>query len=332
VSTALILVGSLLASRWYFERFVDNAYDADEAVATMHLLREPPEGAVVYDLVPDLAADSDPSLPALERIQSRGELRIGFVPDRMPFAYVNDDAELVGLDVELTHQLARDLGVTPIYIPVDTDEIARLLEEGTIDLGIGGIPVTPDGLAQVLFPEAYVDVTAAFLVRDHDRQRFQTIESIREDRSISIAVVRTRLNEYFYRTLQEAFPNAVIDWVDSVDTFLADDGDLQAYDALLTSAERGSAISLLHPSYSVVVPRPKTTRVPIAFPVARRAPDLAQFLTRWIELVRKGPTYEQAYDHWILGKGAKDDEPRWSVFRNVFGIGSSQAERLHQQP
>ena len=39
----------------------------------------------------------------------------------------------------------------------------------------------------------------------------------------------------------------------------------------------------------------------------------------WLRLKRGDGTLDQLYEHWILGQGAQDREPRWSVIRNVLG-------------
>ena len=87
--------------------------------------------------------------------------------------------------------------------------------------------------------------------------------------------------------------------------------------ALLLSAERGSFWTLLHPAYSVVVPRPNLIEVPVAYPVARRDEELTRFMTRWIELKKGDGTLDALYDYWILGKNAEPRKPRWSILRDV---------------
>ncbi len=59
------------------------------------------------------------SLPPLETIQARSVLRVGYLPDALPFAFVNQRGELVGFDIELAHDLARELGVSLAFVPVD---------------------------------------------------------------------------------------------------------------------------------------------------------------------------------------------------------------------
>ena len=86
-------------------------------------------------------------------------------------------------------------------------------------------------------------------------------------------------------------------------------------DALLLTAERGSAWTLLHPEFSIVVPMPGRIQVPLAYPVADL--EMARFVDTWIDLVRKDGTIQELYDYWILGRTARGRAPRWSIVRNV---------------
>jgi ABC-type amino acid transport substrate-binding protein len=55
----------------------------------------------------------------------------------------------------------------------------------------------------------------------------------------------------------------------------------------------------------------------MAYPVAWRDQEWAQFVNTWIDLKRRDGTIDALYGHWILGKYAVKRGPRWSVIRNV---------------
>jgi hypothetical protein len=83
------------------------------------------------------------------------------------------------------------------------------------------------------------------------------------------------------------------------------------------TAERGSAWTLLHPQYSVAIPKPQPIKVPLAYPIAHHDEALATLVGTWIELKRKDGTIEALFAHWIMGRDASARRPRWSVIRNV---------------
>jgi ABC-type amino acid transport substrate-binding protein len=105
--------------------------------------------------------------------------------------------------------------------------------------------------------------------------------------------------------------------VGSIRDFFKDDSD--RFDALLLTAQTGSAWCLIYPEFSVAVPLPDVMAVPFAYPVARGDQDLLAFLTSWIELKKKDGTIDGLFAHWILGRATKRSEPRWSVIRDVLG-------------
>jgi proton glutamate symport protein len=87
--------------------------------------------------------------------------------------------------------------------------------------------------------------------------------------------------------------------------------------AFVLGAERGSAWTLLHPEYSVVVPEGRLIRIPLAYPLARRDQEFAAFVNAWIELKRKDGAIDALFKYWILGENAEPPRPRWSIARNV---------------
>jgi ABC-type amino acid transport substrate-binding protein len=79
---------------------------------------------------------------------------------------------------------------------------------------------------------------------------------------------------------------------------------------------------LLHPEYTVVVPQPGPYQAPAGVVVSRaHAADLAAFIDEWLVIQRASGALTRAHDYWVLGRGAEERKPRWSILRNVFGVG-----------
>jgi ABC-type amino acid transport substrate-binding protein len=88
---------------------------------------------------------------------------------------------------------------------------------------------------------------------------------------------------------------------------------------------------LLYPAYTVAIPKPDVLAVPLAYPLPRGDQELANFINTWIELKKKDKTIATLYDHWILGKNAVPKQPRWSVLRNILGIGLDDDTNLGER-
>ena len=123
------------------------------------------------------------------------------------------------------------------------------------------------------------------------------------------------ITDYIFEKIKAYLPQAEIIKIKSArDFFEADEGQ---YDALFYDAERGAAMTLMYPKYQAVVPLPDIARVQLAYPVAGRDREFADFLSQWINLKKSGLQFPQLYDHWILGKDAVPKYPRWSIIRDV---------------
>ena len=275
----------------------------------MHLLHAPVEATTLRSAP---AAEAPDARPVLDTIRARGVLRVGYVDDGLPFSFFNAKGDLVGLDIDLAHRLASELHVGLEFRPIDRAKIAEHLSAGYCDFVTGGVAVTTLRAGTMLFSDAYMDETLAFVVPDAARERFSTWASIGEMRGLTLAVPNVA---YYIDLLKRRLPHAEIRIVTTAEDLFAQwDPTL---DAFALPAERGSAWTLLYPKFTVVVPEPGIIKVPVAFPLARHDQAFATFMNTWIDLKRKDGTLQQLYDYWVLGRNAVRPTPRWSIMRNV---------------
>jgi ABC-type amino acid transport substrate-binding protein len=303
VVMTLIAVGGL---RVTFRTWLRPDFEGAEIVYGMAnaLVDEPAE---VIEALPA----GDKESVTLEGIRRRGSIRVGFCEPRLPFVFRNARNELVGFDVELAHLLARDLRVRAEFIQWQVNDIAGAIAAGRSDIGIGGHGLTPSGAPHTRFSDPYLDETAAFVVRDHLRGRFESWSSIQGATDLSIGIPAA---PYYERLLSARLPGL------TMKTFATDADPLDdraGFDAVALPAERGSVLTLLNPKWTVVVPSPGVIKVPLAFPLPDHDPAWPRFVNTWIELKRRDGTLNTLFDHWILGKTATKQEPRWSVARDV---------------
>ena len=92
-------------------------------------------------------------------------------------------------------------------------------------------------------------------------------------------------------------------------------------DALFTSAEEGSAYTLMHPHYEVVVPEFPQPPLYLAYPVPKGEVQWVLFLNNWLIMEKESGSQQAEYDYWITGKTAVQKTPRWSVVRDLLGWG-----------
>lgn len=266
--------------------------------------------AIVHRDVPESASAEIGGPSTLQRLRDGGVLRVGYHPDNRPFTFFNREDELVGLDADMAYLLAEDLGCRLEFVPFEFETLDEQLERGDFDVAMSGIAITPTRLLRMSFSEPTFEATLAFLVRDFQRHRFADLETLAAWPDVRIGVARS---DYFANRLQRMLPAAQIERIDSPLDFLTG-SDL---DALLISAEAGSAWTLEYPEFGVVVPQPATVSQPVGYAVAPGEVEFTEFLNQWVALKRANGDFQRLYDHWILGKDPEGARPRWCVVRDV---------------
>ena len=303
-----IITVTIGGARAYFSFALGNLYDKAKLMALMQPLFST-AAAKVYKSPPPVAAPSQQS--GLKKIRARGVLRVGYLADRRPFAFFNEQGELVGLDVELAHVLARSLGVSVEFMPLDLATMFGRLNEGYCDIIMSGIVMTPARSEVVRFSSPYLDINVAFVVEDYRRREFGSYEALQKLKAPKLAILNV---PYFIDFARERLPHAELVVLNSAEEFFQSKG--KNLDGFIYTAEEGSAWSLLYPQYTVVVPPPAIT-VPLAYPIARGDQELADYVSVLVDLQKRDGTLKKLYDYWVLGRFATRAQPRWSVIRNV---------------
>lgn len=97
----------------------------------------------------------------LKRILQTGVIKIGL--QRIQPLYMEDE-EFPGIDAELAHRIAADLGVRAEIVVGTPEELLSQVAKGSLDLSLGGLSSTVERGLQVRFTQAYMLVTPAGLL------------------------------------------------------------------------------------------------------------------------------------------------------------------------
>ncbi len=289
-------------------------YDKDQMLQSMEVIRVRAESHV-YKTGGEPPPPVSTARSTVERLHARGTIRVGYFDDSMPYAFFNAHGDLVGLDVEMAQQLAGDLGLRVEFVPVSREAFDTGVDPSVCDLIMSGAVVTADRTLHVQFSQPYLDETVAFLVLDHQVADYAEWSRVRALGHLRIGVPR---GAYFERKIRSELSDVEIVPISAMeDMFTPQEPPV---DAFVTAAERGSAYTILHPAYSVVVPKPRPVKMPLAYVIAGRDAEFTGIVNTWIDLKRKDGTIDELFAHWVLGQQATSSHPRWSVIRNVLHL------------
>ncbi len=288
-----------------------DTYQKDKVLAEMQLLRSPVPARMLEVSAPNPVPLE--GLSRLERIRQRGIIRVGYLPDRLPFSYFNESGQLVGFDVDLVHQLAGDLGVSIEFIPYDLETLADELRNDHFDIAVSGILATQARVERMLLSEPYLTAHMGLIVPDHRVREFDQQAKISRMESVRFAVLR----DSFFRNRVESFmPHAEVVELDSEREFF--DFIHSEVDGLLTTAEGGSAWTLLYPQYDFVSPVRPGLAAPVVIALGGQQ-DLIfeEVMSNWVDLQRLDGSIDKLFEYWVLGRQPGAEGPRWSVIRDV---------------
>jgi proton glutamate symport protein len=306
---ALLMIGGL---RWGLSNTLKYVEKKDKIIARMQLLEEPAEAVVMTAMKPN-PEPLRPGESLLSRIRRRGIIRVGYNEDKLPFAYFNNRGALVGLDINLAHQLARDLNVSIEFVRFDRHRLAEQLRADHFDVVMSGLTGTLERSEQMQHTEPYMDVTLAIVAPDYRIRDFDSLESILRLGALRIGYVD--VSQSFAVRLRALLPNVELVEIPSNRDYF--EGGSRDLDGLLISAESGSAYTLIYPDFEVVVPQGVRVTMPLIYVVGQRDEAMADYLKHWTELRRRDGSMQEIYDHWILGKSPTRRRPRWSLVRHL---------------
>ena len=310
--TGILIAVCIVTTRSYLGWTLSRSEDQGRVIADMQMITEHGSATALDEAGPNLRPLRE-GQSRLGRIRETGVIRVGYFTDNLPFSYVNAKGLLVGLDVEMAHRLALDLGVALELVPIHHPEnMARHLEEDHCDLIMSGFGAGATHYLELPFTRNYLELTPALVVPDHLRDEFDTVQELLDAKGVRFGVVN---DPDVKRIVKRKLPSVEIVEIRRFADFFESSPPIA--DVLVISAEAGSAWTLLHPEYQVVVPFHKETRWALGYPVAPGDPEFLRFLDLWVDLMRSEGVLSLLHDHWILGRTAVPPTRRWSVIKDI---------------
>ena len=321
LASSLLIIGiAIVGVRTYLSVVMEGSPKQAEIIASMQLIKEPVPNTVIHEAKPN----PDP-LPAgssrLDRIERRGTIRVGVDPDSLPFAFFNNNGDLVGFDVEMAHELARDLNADIEFVIFDKGSLKAALDADYFDIAMSGIPGSSMMARTLRFSDPYLVMTPALVVQDYQEQDFASLSAIHRIENPRIAIRRDYIKlEAFQDILKRFLQHAEIVVIDDARDFFEQKNEGDNTVAYLTTAESGSAWTLIYPYYQVVAPFPRSVKIPLVYPFGSGEDGpMIEFMDHWVMLLHHDGIVQRAHDHRILSKGSQQETPRWSIIRNVLG-------------
>jgi polar amino acid transport system substrate-binding protein len=263
---------------------------------------------------PGLAQDVELSKDStLEGILRRGELRIGLEVGYMPFEMIDKRSglrqkeirhggfrrrgrqlSLIGFDIDMGIEMAKALGVKPVFIDTLWPSIIPALNLGRFDIIFGGMSVTESRKEIVDFADPFMTVGQTVLLNAKHKKAVTSYKDLNDSKFVVVSKPGTTGEEAVKKKIPKATYETVDTEIDGAMRVLEGTADAFVYDFPFNAV-----FSAMHPSDQLIFLDKPFTREPIAWAIRKNDPDFLKWLNNFLYEIKQDGRFEKMYVKWF---------------------------------
>jgi polar amino acid transport system substrate-binding protein len=264
---------------------------------------------------PALAIDVELSKDStLEGIIRRGELRIGLEAGYMPFEMIDKRSglrqkeirhggfrrkgrqlSLMGFDIDIGIEMAKELGVKPVFVDTLWPSIIPALKLGRFDIIFGGMSVTEARKTQVDFANPFMTVGQTVLLNAKHKDAVKSYQDLNDSKFVVVSKPGTTGEEAVQRLIPQATYETADTEIEGAMRVLKGTADAFVYDLPFNAV-----FIAMHPSDQLIFLDEPFTKEPIAWAIRKNDPDFLKFLNSFLEEIKKDGRFDKIYKKWFI--------------------------------
>ena len=263
---------------------------------------------------PALAQDAELSKDStLEGILRRGELRIGLEVGYMPFEMIDKRSglrqkeirhggfrrkgrqlSLIGFDIDMGIEMAKALGVKPVFIDTLWPSIIPALTLGRFDIIFGGMSVTEARKKKVDFADPFMTIGQTVLLNARNKKAVKSYKDLNDPKYVVVSKPGTTGEEAVQRLISKATYETADTEIDGAMRVLEGTADAFVYDYPFNAV-----FSALHSSDQLIFLDTPFTKEPIAWAIRKNDPDFLKWLNRFLAEIKQDGRFKKMHDKWF---------------------------------
>jgi polar amino acid transport system substrate-binding protein len=233
---------------------------------------------------------------ALEGILRHGELRIGLEVGYMPFEMIDKRSglrqkeirhggfrrkgrqlSLIGFDIDVGIEMAKALGVKPVFVDTLWPSIIPALKLDRFDLIFGGMSVTEARKKLVDFADPFMTVGQTVLLNAKHKNTVKSYRDLNDPKFVVVSKPGTTGEEAVQRLIPKATYETADTELEGAMRVLKGTADAFVYDFPFNAV-----FSAMHPSDQLIFLDEPFTKEPIAWAIRKNDPDFLKFLNAFL--------------------------------------------------
>jgi polar amino acid transport system substrate-binding protein len=265
--------------------------------------------------VPAWATDVELSQDStLEGILRRGELRVGLEAGYMPFEMIDKRSglrqkeirhggfrrkgrqlALMGFDIDIGIEMAKALGIKPVFVDTLWPSIIPALKLGRFDIIFGGMSVTKERKTQVDFATPFMTVGQTVLLNAKHKNTVKSHKDLNDSKFVVVSKPGTTGEEAVQRLIPKATYETAGTEIAGALRVLKGTADAFVYDLPFNAV-----FIAMHPSDQLIFLAKPFTEEPIAWAIRKNDPDFLKFLNSFLEDIKKDGRFDKIYNKWFI--------------------------------
>jgi polar amino acid transport system substrate-binding protein len=238
----------------------------------------------------------------IQKILTRGELRVGFESGYVPFEMTDKKGNFIGFDMDFARRMAKEMGVK--FVPVNTewDGIIPALMTDKFDIIMGGMTITQERNLKINFADPYIVVGQTILLNKKHEGKVTSYKDLNDPKYILTSRLGTTGEQAIKKYMPKATYKSFQTEADAGLEVINGKADALVYDLpfcgfLYGSQGKGKTVFLDEPF----------TYEPLAWAVNQGDPDFLNWLNNFLRQTKGDGFYDRVYQKWIIGSDWKKE-------------------------
>lgn len=229
----------------------------------------------------------------LASIQKSGEIKVG-VSILPPWVMENKDGELIGFEIDVAKQLAKDIGVKAVFKKYEWKEMIPALEKGDIDIIASGLSITPARALKINYSNPYSSSGYSLVSNLSLTKDFSSIEDLNNEK-VYITAVKGTVSAGL---AEKVFPKATLDLraTEKEASSAVVNGVVHAFIAPSPIPE---FISLKHNDAVDLPLKNPLLKTQEAFAINKGDQEMLNFLNSWIIAHKADEWIDSSHKYWF---------------------------------
>lgn len=229
--------------------------------------------AIILSLMLAVAVQADNDF---EEILDEGVMRVG-VSIYEPWVFKTQDGELVGYEIQVADQLAKDMGVKVKYKILEWEELIPSLNDNDIDIIISGMAITPQRALHINYSLPYGQSGVSLAANIEKTKQINSLQELNSP-SVKLGVVSKSVSEPVANSVfNEANIKSYTESEEAIEALM--EGDIHA---LIEASPVPKFLALQHPSKIDAPLNKPLLSYKAAMAVNKGQQEFLNYLNAWI--------------------------------------------------